>query len=120
MKWLSSAWKWIRDVLWPFLKKWKKPIVVALGAIALIFIGKTFYGIVRTAILGAVKRKDDFKILDADHISVWSGKEWQVVDLTTIKAGNPVKAKNVVAIQYEPGKPAVVEVNNNVLQRVKP
>jgi hypothetical protein len=108
--------------MWPFLVRvgkavWKarKPILWVAGIISAILFGRKVAGLILSAMIGKVYRQDQFRVVDDNHIEIKTNLGWYPVDLTTIRAGKPVKAGNVTAAEYRPGKAVVVEVNNNVL-----
>jgi hypothetical protein len=112
---------WLRGSAWPFLKKYWKAVAVVAGAIVAVFVGKELEGIIVNAIrvkVGEIELPQKFKVLDDTHLSVSTPMGWQTVDLGTIKAGPPVKAKDVLAVQIEETGPAKVEVKNETIGEV--
>ena len=101
---------WFRDTLLPFLKKHWKAVAVVAGTIIAVLVGKELEGLLFQSRVGRVKSPLRFWVADKNHLRVATPDGRILVELP---AG--VKAKDVSAVQFTPGKPAVVEVRNATL-----
>jgi hypothetical protein len=114
-----TAWDWIKTKLWPFVKKFWKPILVVVAIIVAVILGKHVIGKVIDSIFGKVKNGQPFGIIPGDpaHVTISTPQGPKIVKLPCDAAGKQVTSDRVTALAYQEGYVATVEVTNNVVNR---
>jgi hypothetical protein len=116
--WFRSALVTVAEWLvkaWDFVKRFWKPIAIALGALAAIVVGVQVVGIVRKSIFGKVdpEKSGTFRKLDDTHLAVKNAAgQWEAVELGKDSKGKQVTVADVRAVQLRPSMPAIVETRN--------